>query len=462
MSRMEASEKRRIVEALVLSSPEPISAEKIAEIIPYCKPGQAKDLINELNTEYAEQDRAFEIWEVAGGFQIRTRAEFSGYLQKLQKERALRLSQAALETLAIIAYRQPVTRAEIEDVRGVDAGATVKSLLERHLVRIAGQREVPGRPMLYATTRRFLEVFGLERLKDLPTLRELDELAREQGLIEKTAAEIDVEGEGEGDAGGEIDAEVDPQAPADADGNGDRRGRSPGGGRGAGTGGSLSMPHGASPRHARKSRKQAGPARGANTRAATERGEGSSRSSSAAPIPEFDGTARLQKLLAAAGLGSRRDVERYLREERVTVNGRVARLGDKANPSVDEIRVDGERLARERPAYWIVNKPRGVVTTLRDEAGRRTVVDLVPPRAGRLFPVGRLDRETSGLLLMTNDGDVAPRLAPSLTRQRARVPGEREGARRGTYRAAPRARRPARGGAHRARPGLGPALRPGQ
>jgi segregation and condensation protein B len=184
---MEASEKRRIIEALILSSPEPISAAKLAEIIPYCKAGQAKDLVNELNTEYAEQDRAFEIWEVAGGYQIRTRAEFSGYLQKLQKERALRLSQAALETLAIIAYRQPATRAEIEDVRGVDAGATVRSLLDRHLIRIAGQREVPGRPMLYGTTRRFLEVFGLENLKNLPTLRELDEMAREQGLLEQAS-----------------------------------------------------------------------------------------------------------------------------------------------------------------------------------------------------------------------------------------------------------------------------------
>jgi segregation and condensation protein B len=190
VSRMEAKEKRRIIEALVLSSPEPISAVKLAEIIPYGKAAQVKDLINELNTEYAEQDRAFEIWEVAGGYQIRTRAEFSGYLQKLQKERALRLSQAALETLAVIAYRQPATRAEIEEVRGVDAGATVKSLLDRQLIRIAGQREVPGRPMLYGTTRRFLEVFGLENLKNLPTLRELDEMAREQGLLDRTNDDV--------------------------------------------------------------------------------------------------------------------------------------------------------------------------------------------------------------------------------------------------------------------------------
>lgn len=205
MSRMEASEKRRIVEALILSSPEPIPAAKLAEIVPYCDAAQVKDLVNELNTEYVEQDRSFEIWEVAGGFQLRTRAEFSGYLQKLQKERALRLSQAALETLAIIAYRQPVTRAEIEDVRGVDVGATVKSLLERHLIRIAGQREVPGRPMLYGTTRRFLEIFGLESLKDLPTLRELDELAREQGLIERAAPAA------EGEASAASEPEVPPE-----------------------------------------------------------------------------------------------------------------------------------------------------------------------------------------------------------------------------------------------------------
>jgi segregation and condensation protein B len=215
VSRMEASEKRRIIEALILSSTEPISAIKLAEIIPYCKAGQAKDLVNELNTEYAEQDRAFEIWEIAGGYQIRTRAEFSGYLQKLQKERALRLSQAALETLAIIAYRQPATRAEIEEVRGVDAGATVKSLLDRQLIRIAGQREVPGRPMLYGTTRRFLEVFGLENLKNLPTLRELDEMAREQGLLQQAsddaltpeASSLAVEGDAETEA-------VVPEGPA--------------------------------------------------------------------------------------------------------------------------------------------------------------------------------------------------------------------------------------------------------
>ena len=179
---MERAEQRRIVEALVLASPEPISGERLAGIVPGCTPGDAKDLINELNTEYQEQDRSFEIWEVAGGYQIRTRAEFSGYLQQLNKQRPLRLSRAALDTLSIVAYKQPVTRAEIEDIRGVDAGAVVKGLLDRRLVKIVGQREVPGRPMLYGTTRRFLEVFGLESLKNMPSLRELKDLADKKGV----------------------------------------------------------------------------------------------------------------------------------------------------------------------------------------------------------------------------------------------------------------------------------------
>ncbi len=179
---MDSVEQRRIVEALILTSPEPISPARLAEIVPGCTPALAKDRVNELNTEYQEQDRSFEIWEVAGGYQIRTRAEFSGYLQQLRKERPLRLSRAALETLSVVAYKQPATRAEVEAVRGVDSGAVLRSLLERRLVRIAGHREVPGRPILYATSRRFLEVFGLESLGKLPALRELEDLARDQGV----------------------------------------------------------------------------------------------------------------------------------------------------------------------------------------------------------------------------------------------------------------------------------------
>jgi len=187
------------------------------------------------------------------------------------------------------------------------------------------------------------------------------------------------------------------------------------------------VPHGESPRHVRKKRAaRRTRAPGAGPTAAAPPSERESETAAtlspeppAAPGQGTDSPIRLQKLLAAAGFGSRRRVEQFLVEARVTVNGRVARLGDRADPTRDEIRVDGERLARERPSYWLVNKPRGVITTVRDEEGRRTVMSLLPPSVGRLFPVGRLDRETSGLLLMTNDGDTAHALLhPSLGNER--------------------------------------------
>jgi segregation and condensation protein B len=179
---MEPVEKKRIVEALILAAPEPITAAKLAEIVPRATPAKIRELIESLNKDYSSQDRAFEIWEVAGGYQLRTRPELARYVQQLHAMRPTRLSTAALETLAVVAYRQPLTRAEIEHVRGVDVGATVRGLVERKLVRIAGHREVPGRPMLYATGKRFLEVFGLKSLEDLPTLRDLEELGGDEML----------------------------------------------------------------------------------------------------------------------------------------------------------------------------------------------------------------------------------------------------------------------------------------
>jgi segregation and condensation protein B len=150
---VEREQQRRIVEAVVLASPEPIAAARIAALLPRCNPSQVRALVKELNDEYAQQRRAFEIWEVAGGYQFRSLPEFAPYLKQTQETRPLRLSNAALETLAIVAYRQPVTRAEVERLRGVDAGAVLRSLLQRNLIRIAGHREVPGRPIIYGTTR---------------------------------------------------------------------------------------------------------------------------------------------------------------------------------------------------------------------------------------------------------------------------------------------------------------------
>ncbi len=200
------------------------------------------------------------------------------------------------------------------------------------------------------------------------------------------------------------------------------------------------MAHGESPRHraskkaAKKARKGAAPANRSTSdsrgglraeRSRLDAGHPAGGVATKNPIGAdskgaiYDGSIRLQKLLASAGFGSRRDVERFISESRVTVNGRVAKLGDRADPGADEIRFDGERLLRERPTYWIVHKPRGVVTTVRDDEGRRTIVDLLPHKVGRLFPVGRLDRETTGLVLMTNDGDAAHVLLhPSLGNER--------------------------------------------
>ena len=116
------------------------------------------------------------------------------------------------------------------------------------------------------------------------------------------------------------------------------------------------------------------------------------------------GRARLQKLLAATGIASRRGAEALIEAGRVAVNGRTAKLGASADPASDEVTLDGERIQLERLHYWLVNKPRGVLTTVRDTHGRRTILDLVPDRGVRLFPVGRLDAETEGLVLLTNDG----------------------------------------------------------
>jgi segregation and condensation protein B len=159
----------RALEALLLGTHHPLTAGRLAELLglPSTKPVRAA--IKQLNLEYESTSRSFRIEQVAGGFQLLTLPEFGDYLKKLhQKEIDAKLTKAALETLAIIAYKQPILRADIEAIRGVACGETIRSLMEKHLVKIAGRAEEPGRPILYGTTKRFLEIFGLNTLKDLP------------------------------------------------------------------------------------------------------------------------------------------------------------------------------------------------------------------------------------------------------------------------------------------------------
>jgi segregation and condensation protein B len=165
------------IEALLMASDRPLTEFRIAELLGLSGKGSSKKVVNaleELNAHYSQSGRAFKVERLAGGWQILTLPAFGPVLHRLHDDRQQsRLSQPALETLSIIAYRQPIMRAEIEAIRGVASGEILRSLLERRLVKIVGRAEVLGRPMLYGTTREFLKVFGLAGTEDLPAVKGL-------------------------------------------------------------------------------------------------------------------------------------------------------------------------------------------------------------------------------------------------------------------------------------------------
>jgi segregation and condensation protein B len=175
-----------LVEALLFGADGPLRSERLAEILEVDRETVVA-VLNTLGAEYTAQSRGFLLQEVAGGYQLRTRPEFAEYLRRLGRARPFRFSRPALETLAIIAYRQPVTRTELEYLRGVDSGSVLKTLLDKHLVRILGKKDVPGKPAIYGTTREFLELFGLPDLAALPTLTEFSELADDTNSDEGAA-----------------------------------------------------------------------------------------------------------------------------------------------------------------------------------------------------------------------------------------------------------------------------------
>ncbi|HEY8665242.1 MAG TPA: SMC-Scp complex subunit ScpB [Tepidisphaeraceae bacterium] len=157
------------LEALLFSTHHPLTAGRLAELMELESTKAIRKAVKALNEQYAAGGRSFRVEQVAGGYQMLTLPNFGEHLKKLyQKEADAKLTKAALETLAIIAYKQPILRADIEAIRGVACGETIRSLMEKHLVKIAGRAEMPGRPILYGTTKRFLELFGLNNLKDLP------------------------------------------------------------------------------------------------------------------------------------------------------------------------------------------------------------------------------------------------------------------------------------------------------
>ncbi len=164
----------RLLEAALFASARPIPLEELAALEPDSSPAELRTALDELRAHYDEDEHAVEVIELAGGWQILTRAEFTEVIERAQlAARPQRLSSAALETLALIAYRQPIGRAEIEEIRGVGVGGVLKSLHERGLIDVVGRAEGLGRPLLYGTTGLFLEHFALRHLDELPRADEL-------------------------------------------------------------------------------------------------------------------------------------------------------------------------------------------------------------------------------------------------------------------------------------------------
>ena len=173
---MQESEIKKIIEALLFASPDPLTQAKV-NLVFNPDTYNLKEIVKNLNKQYDHEDHAFEIQQVAGGFQLVSKKEYEIFIRKLiNKSGRLGLSTAALDCLAIIAYKQPIGRYEVEAIRGVDSTGVLKTLLNRDLVKIKGRDNSPGRPLLYKTTNKFLEYFGLNRLSDMPKLKEISEL----------------------------------------------------------------------------------------------------------------------------------------------------------------------------------------------------------------------------------------------------------------------------------------------
>jgi segregation and condensation protein B len=171
---MTTSAIKAIVESLLFAAGTPVSLRRLAEVIGVTQV-EVKPALALLREEYTTPGRGIYLAEVAGGYQFRTVAEYAEYVKTLVREKPNRLSRAALETLSIIAYRQPITKAEIEVVRGVDVDGVLNSLMTKKLVRVMGRKDVPGRPWVYGTTPQFLELFGLSDLSSLPPLPDIHE-----------------------------------------------------------------------------------------------------------------------------------------------------------------------------------------------------------------------------------------------------------------------------------------------
>ncbi len=181
---------KQTVEALIFASDIPLPTSQIKGFIEEATVSQIEKAVDALNLEYKQSNRSFHIIKVAGGYQMVTRDLYAQWVKKLfLRRRKSRLSQAALETLSVIAFKQPVSKTEVAEIRGGNCDAVVKTLLERKLVTIAGRADGPGRPLVYKTTKEFLRYFGVNSVNDLPKPREIEELVKEETHIPEDAVE---------------------------------------------------------------------------------------------------------------------------------------------------------------------------------------------------------------------------------------------------------------------------------
>lgn len=171
---------KMIIEALLFSSDKPLTVKEIKDCVPDAERSEIKNSLKILQHEYDSLARSFLLKEIAGGYQFRSRPEYGSYILRMYQRTPNRLSKAAIETLAIIAYKQPVIRQQVERLRGVDVGGILRTLMEKGLIKIMGRKELPGRPLIYGTTKRFLEVFDLKDLSSLPKLKEIKDFAADQ------------------------------------------------------------------------------------------------------------------------------------------------------------------------------------------------------------------------------------------------------------------------------------------
>ncbi|OAG27845.1 SMC-Scp complex subunit ScpB [Thermodesulfatator autotrophicus] len=171
---MDKGDLEKALEAIFFAAGRAVTLKELLKIFPDTETQQLKEAIFSLKKFY--QDRGFILREVAGGFRFETKTEYTPFLRRLVFGAPPRLSRAALETLAIIAYKQPITKAEIENIRGVDSSGAIRNLMEKGLVKICGRKDMPGRPLLYGTTNKFLEIFGLKDLSELPKIKEIEKI----------------------------------------------------------------------------------------------------------------------------------------------------------------------------------------------------------------------------------------------------------------------------------------------